>query len=157
MTMTTKPGDLVLDPTCGSGTTALVAEQWGRRWITVDTSRVAIAVARQRLMTAKYDLYALKNSTLGVAGGFKCKTIPHITIKSIAQNTNLDPILAKHQPILEKALQQCNTALRQVSDPIRQKLTAKLMRKQKYQGRKAITDGDRRCWILPDQGKGWEH
>ena len=63
--MTTDPGDLVLDPTCGSGTTAYVAEQWGRRWITIDTGRVAIALARQRLLTAKYDYYAIRTQASG--------------------------------------------------------------------------------------------
>ena len=65
--MTTDPGDLVLDPTCGSGTTAYVAEQWGRRWITIDTSRVAVAIARQRLLTSKFDYYEMKDDSAGVA------------------------------------------------------------------------------------------
>ena len=84
--MTTDPGDLVLDPTCGSGTTAYVAEQWGRRWITCDTSRVAITLAKQRLMTAVYDYYELAHPEEGVGSGFKYKTVPHITLKSIANN-----------------------------------------------------------------------
>lgn len=84
--MTTDPGDLVFDPTCGSGTTAYVAEQWGRRWITCDTSRVAIALARQRLMTALFDYYELAHPNEGVGSGFKYKTVPHITLKSIANN-----------------------------------------------------------------------
>ena len=84
--MTTDPGDLVLDITCGSGTTAYVAEQWGRRWITCDTSRVAITLAKQRLMTATFDYYQLANSQEGVGSGFKYKTVPHITLKSIANN-----------------------------------------------------------------------
>lgn len=84
--MTTVPGDLVLDPTCGSGTTAYVAEQWGRRWITCDTSRVAIALSRQRLMTALFDYYELAHPEEGVGSGFKYKTIPHITLKSVANN-----------------------------------------------------------------------
>src|SRR5205823_10893101 len=114
--MTTEPGDLILDPTCGSGTTAYVAEQWGRRWITIDTSRVAVAIARQRLLTAKYDYYQLRpltaedqarnpsgtwltDPTEQIPGPvtFKCKTVPHVTLKSIAQNTNLDPIFTKHE------------------------------------------------------------
>ena len=94
MLMTTDPGDLILDPTCGSGTTAYVAEQRGRRWITIDTSRVAIALAHQRLLTASYDYYELKDSAKGIAGGFINKTVPHITLRSIAQNTALDPIFA---------------------------------------------------------------
>jgi adenine-specific DNA-methyltransferase len=87
--MTTAPGDLVLDITCGSGTTAYVAEQWGRRWITCDTSRVAITLARQRLMTATFDYYQLANSQEGVGSGFKYKTVPHITLKSIANNPEI--------------------------------------------------------------------
>ena len=82
--MSTDPGDLVLDPTCGSGTTACVAEQWGRRWITCDASRVALAVARQRLMTAHFPYYKLRDERAGAGGGFVCKTVPHITLKSIA-------------------------------------------------------------------------
>jgi adenine-specific DNA-methyltransferase len=155
--MATLPGDLVLDPTCGSGTTAYVAEQWGRRWITIDTSRVAIAIARQRLLTSKFDFYGLRDDAAGVSGNLTYKKVPHITLKSIAQNTNLDPIFAKHQPALDQALQTCNIALKQVSDVIRQKLGAKLMRKQKDEGRKAITDADRRRWALPDAGQTWEH
>ncbi|HRI28476.1 MAG TPA: site-specific DNA-methyltransferase, partial [Chitinophagales bacterium] len=84
--MTTDPGDLVLDITCGSGTTAYVAENWGRRWITCDTSRVALALAKQRLMTALFDYYQLAHPHEGVGSGFKYKTVPHITLKSIANN-----------------------------------------------------------------------
>ncbi len=84
--MTTDPGDLVLDITCGSGTTAFVAEDWGRRWITCDTSRVAITLAKQRLMTASFDYYELAHPNEGVGSGFKYKTVPHITLKSIANN-----------------------------------------------------------------------
>jgi len=84
--MTTAPGDLVFDPTCGSGTTAYVAEQWGRRWITCDTSRVALTLAKQRLMTANYDYYQLAYPQEGVGSGFVYKTVPHITLKSIANN-----------------------------------------------------------------------
>lgn len=84
--MTTDPGDLVFDPTCGSGTTAFVAEQWGRRWITCDTSRVAITLAKQRLMTSVFDYYELAHPDEGVGSGFIYKTVPHITLKSIANN-----------------------------------------------------------------------
>ncbi|HEY88403.1 MAG TPA: site-specific DNA-methyltransferase, partial [Thermoflexia bacterium] len=84
--MTTDPGDLVFDPTCGSGTTAFVAEQWGRRWITCDTSRVALTLAKQRLMTAVYDYYELAHPQEGVGSGFKYKTVPHVTLGSIARN-----------------------------------------------------------------------
>jgi adenine-specific DNA-methyltransferase len=87
--MTTDPGDLVLDPTCGSGTTAFVAEQWGRRWITCDTSRVAVALAKQRLMTALFDYYELAHPEEGVGSGFVYKTVPHVTLKSIANNPEI--------------------------------------------------------------------
>jgi adenine-specific DNA-methyltransferase len=84
--MTTAPGDLVLDITCGSGTTAYVAEQWGRRWMTCDTSRVALTLAKQRLMTATFDYYQLARPVEGIASGFKYETVPHVTLKSIANN-----------------------------------------------------------------------
>lgn len=87
--MTTDPGDLVFDPTCGSGTMAYVAEQWGRRWITCDTSRVAITLAKQRLMTANFKYYELARPDEGVGGGFICRTFPHITLKSIANNLEI--------------------------------------------------------------------
>ena len=109
--MTTDPGDLVLDPTCGSGTTAYVAEQWGRRWITIDTSRVAIALARQRLLTSSFDYYQFKEPSEGIAGGFVNKAVPHITLKSIAKNDALDPIFAKHEPILAAKLEKINRCL----------------------------------------------
>jgi adenine-specific DNA-methyltransferase len=85
--MTTDPGDLVLDPTCGSGTTAFVAEQWGRRWITIDTSRIALNIAKQRLMTAVFTYYNLYDEQGGdIRQGFKYKTVPHITLKSLAND-----------------------------------------------------------------------
>ena len=105
--MTTDPGDLVFDPTCGSGTTAYVAEQWGRRWITCDTSRVAITLAQQRLATALYDYYELAHPTEGVGSGFRYKTVPHITLGSIANNPEIqegmtqqeiDKAIARHAP-----------------------------------------------------------
>ncbi len=119
--MTTDPGDLVLDPTCGSGTTAYVAEQWGRRWITIDTSRVALALARTRLMAARYPYYLLADSPAGIqkeAGltgkhlpayqtdndirkGFVYKRVPHVTLKSIANNVDIDGIHAQFQPELD--------------------------------------------------------
>jgi len=109
--MATDPGDLVFDPTCGSGTTAFCAERWGRRWITCDTSRVALAIARQRLMTARYDYYELLDRERGPAGGFVYQTVPHITLESIARNTEIDVIAAKYQPQIEKALPELNRAL----------------------------------------------
>jgi adenine-specific DNA-methyltransferase len=84
--MTTDPGDLVLDPTCGSGTTAFVSEQWGRRWITIDTSRIAMNIAKQRLMTAVFPYYNLYDENGDVRQGFKYKTVPHITLKSLAND-----------------------------------------------------------------------
>ncbi len=155
--MTTDPGDLVLDPTCGSGTTAYVAEQWGRRWITMDTSRVAIAIARQRLLTATYNYYKLKDESKGVSKGFVCKSVPHITLKSIAQNENLDPIFEKHEPILEEKRSACNLALKKVTKKLRSTLQAKLTAKQKAEGKRAITDADKRRWELPKKGETWEH
>ena len=109
--MTTDPGDLVLDPTCGSGTTAFVAEKWGRRWITCDTSRVAVTLAKQRLMTASYDYYELKYPHEGLRGGFIYKTVPHVTLKSIANNPDIDDIFERMHPAIEDALEQLNTAL----------------------------------------------
>ncbi len=87
--MTTDPGDLVFDPTCGSGTTAYVAEQWGRRWITCDTSRVALTLAKQRLMVAYFDYYELAHAKEGVSSGFKYTTVPHVTLGSIANNPDI--------------------------------------------------------------------
>jgi len=110
--MTTDPGDLVFDPTCGSGTTAYCAEKWGRRWITCDTSRVALAIARKRLMTAKFDYYELKDPERGPAGGFIYETVPHITLESIAKNTEIDAIAARYQPQIDQALVELNRALR---------------------------------------------
>ena len=155
--MTTDPGDLVVDPTCGSGTTAFVAEQTGRRWITADTSRVSVAIARQRLVTSKFDYLQLRDDDIGVSGGFKYKTVPHITLKSIAQNQYLDPIFAKHQPTIDKELAVANAALLKVTALLRRNMQDKLLRKQKAEGRKSITEADRRRWLLPDSGVAWEH
>lgn len=102
MLMTTDPGDVVLDPTCGSGTTAFVAEEFGRRWMTCDTSRVALALARQRLLTARFPYYRLRSTR--VRDGFHYKTIPHITLKSIAQNARLDE--CKTQADRERAIRE---------------------------------------------------
>lgn len=133
--MTTDPGDLVLDPTCGSGTTAYVSEQRGRRWITIDTSRVAIALARTRLMSAKYPYYLLADSPEGirketdVAGvippanmpktnndikkGFVYRRVPHITLKAIANNPEIDVIYNKWQEKLEPIGDKLNQLLNQ--------------------------------------------
>lgn len=101
--MTTNPGDLVLDITCGSGTTAYAAENWGRRWITCDTSRVAITLAKQRLMTALFDYYELAHPEEGVGSGFRYKTVPHITLKSIANNEPPAQETLYDQPFLDKS------------------------------------------------------
>jgi len=100
--MTTDPGDLVLDPTCGSGTTAFVAEQWGRRWVTCDTSRVAVTLARQRLMTALYDYYELARPDEGVGSGFTYKTVPHVTLKSIANDEPPAQETLYDQPLIDR-------------------------------------------------------
>ena len=105
--MTTDPGDLVLDPTCGSGTTAYVAEQWGRRWITCDTSRVAISLAKQRLMAGVFDYYKLAHPDEDIGSGFNYKTVPHIMLRSIVNNPDIkegmsqkqiDAAIARHSP-----------------------------------------------------------
>lgn len=101
--MTTDPGDLVLDPTCGSGTTAYVAEQWGRRWITCDTSRVSTTLAKQRLMTSMFDFYELAHPEEGVGSGFIYKTVPHITLKSIANNEPPAQETLYDQPYVDNA------------------------------------------------------
>jgi adenine-specific DNA-methyltransferase len=131
MLMATDPGDLVLDPTCGSGTTAYVAEQWGRRWITIDTSRVALALARARIMGARYSYYLLEDSPEGqakegelqgripssatthgsVRQGFVYERIPHITLKSITNNAEIDVIWEDYQTRLEPLHEQLNAAL----------------------------------------------
>jgi adenine-specific DNA-methyltransferase len=129
--MSTDPGDLVLDPTCGSGTTAYVAEQWGRRWITIDTSRVALALARARIMGARYSYYLLADSPEGqlkeaqitakavstlptrndIRLGFVYERVPHITLKAIANNAEIDVIWEDFQTRLEPLRTQLNTAL----------------------------------------------
>ncbi|MFN0159282.1 MAG: DNA methyltransferase, partial [Bacteroidota bacterium] len=101
--MTTDPGDLVFDPTCGSGTTAYVAEQWGRRWITCDTSRVATTLAKQRLMSSVFDYYELAHPEEGVGSGFIYKTVPHITLKSIANNEPAGQETLYDQPYADNA------------------------------------------------------
>jgi adenine-specific DNA-methyltransferase len=168
--MTTDPGDLVLDPTCGSGTTAFVAEKWGRRWITCDTSRVALALAKQRLMTATFEHHQLRplnaedllrnprGAWLRNGGAeprtFACRTVPHITLKSIARNTALDPIFAKHEPLLAAALATLNAALAGVKSGLTEQLAAKLVRKHREEGASAVTDADQRRWLLPGMQPG---
>src|SRR5690554_7459700 len=110
--MTTDPGDLVLDPTCGSGTTAFVAEKWGRRWITCDTSRVAVTLAKQRLLTASYDYFELKYPHEGLRGGFIYKNVPRITLKSIANNPEIESIYEREYPAVGQALKSLNQNLK---------------------------------------------
>ena len=100
--MTTDPGDLVLDPTCGSGTTAVVAEEWGRRWITIDTSRVALALAKRRLITQAYDWYKLADEGRGVDGGLVYKTVPHVMLGDIANGVPSREETLWDRPIVEK-------------------------------------------------------
>ncbi|MCY4491456.1 MAG: DNA methyltransferase, partial [Thaumarchaeota archaeon] len=102
MLMSTDPGDLVLDPTCGSGTTAYVAEKYGRRWITCDTSRVAITLAKQRLMTSYFDYYKLQHPNEGISSGFEYETVPHITLGSIANNEEPPTETLYDKPKLDK-------------------------------------------------------
>lgn len=137
--MSTDPGDLVLDPTCGSGTTAYVAEQWGRRWITIDTSRVALALARARIMGARYPYYLLSDSKAGqekeaaltrtvpseaptygdIRQGFVYERVPRIMLKSIANNAEIDVIYEQFQPKVQEALDRLNAALRGHKKPFR--------------------------------------
>jgi adenine-specific DNA-methyltransferase len=130
--MTTDPGDLVLDPTCGSGTTAAVAEQWGRRWITIDTSRVALALARSRLMGARYPYYLLADSEEGqekeaeilgkeisskptfgkIRQGFVYERVPHVTMKSIANNQLIDAVWDKYSEEISPLIQRLSKELK---------------------------------------------
>ena len=107
MLMTTDPGDLVFDPTCGSGTTAYVAEQWGRRWITVDTSKVALALARTRLMSAKYSYYRLEDAD-DIKKGFAYKTAPYVSLSDMANNTEIDDIHAEYAQKLDPIRAEMN-------------------------------------------------
>ena len=136
--MSTDVGDLILDPTCGSGTSAYVAEQWGRRWITIDTSRVALALARSRVMGARYPYYLLADSPEGqhkeaelsrsapsqaptyngIRHGFVYQRVPHITLKSIANNAEIDVIYERMQPDVETALAELNGAFAGHNTPI---------------------------------------
>jgi adenine-specific DNA-methyltransferase len=115
--MTTDPGDLVLDPTCGSGTTAAVAEQWGRRWITCDTSRVAMAIARQRMLVAKFPYYLLRSNK--IRDGLVYKTVPHIMLESIAQNARIDQ--CKNREEIESLIQQSAESVSLYNDPLQDK------------------------------------
>ena len=169
--MTTDPGDLVLDPTCGSGTTAFVAEQWGRRWITIDTSRVALTLAKHRMMTGKFDYYRLREldaedvarnpggawisdadrdgSPTGEPMTFDCKRVAHITLRSITRNVSLDPIFEKHEPVLAEALERLNRELMRLGTDAKEELAVKLVEKHRSEGARSVSDADIRRWLLP--------
>lgn len=102
MLMTTDPGDLVFDPTCGSGTTAYAAEKWGRRWITCDTSRVALIIAKQRIMSSKFNYYKLSHPNQGVASGFEYEGVKHPTLKTIASGENATEETLYDEPVIDK-------------------------------------------------------
>ena len=175
--MTSEPGDLVLDPTCGSGTTALAAEECGRRWIAIDTSRVALALAKHRLLTASFDYYGLRDLNAddlarnpdgtwiaevdgdgrptGKRLTFDCATVPHVTLRSIARNTSLDPIFARHQPLLDTALATLNRAAAAVDADLQRALAKKLVAKHRAEGASAVADADVRRWLLPGADPAW--
>lgn len=162
--MTTDPGDLVLDPTCGSGTTAYVAEQWGRRWITIDTSRVAIALARSRLMGARYPYYLLADSKEGqekeaaltrtvpktsatfgsIRQGFVYDRVPHITLKSIANNAEIDVIWERMQPAVEQKLAELNHSLLNTAPPFKVEVGGRAGKKIEFRegGREKLPSGE---------------
>ena len=167
MLMCTAPGDLVLDPTCGSGTTAYVAEHWGRRWITIDTSRVSIALARQRLLTASFNYYRVKEAAnadttddhveIGTnpSHGFLYRVLPHVTSSVVANCAHLDPLIDKHEAILHGFLDDLNRALKGVTPALRTRLAGKLDEKIRQTGKKSVTEADRRRWVLPQSD--WQH
>ena len=160
MLMTTDPGDVVLDPTCGGGTTAYVAEQWGRRWITIDTSRIAISLTRQRLLTALYDHYVTKapakeDGRADPGSGLVYERAAHVELRSITRNVHLNSILERHDETMNARLETCNAALRDVSGDLRRKLADKLHRKTRELGKRSITESDRRRWLLPPDHRTW--
>ena len=108
-------------------------------------------------MTADFEYFELKESEKGVDRGFRYKTVGHVTLRSIAKNEHLDPILAKHEAILDERLEACNSALEIVTDEIRQQLHAKLVSKQRAEGKRAVTEADTRRWILPTKGAAFEY
>jgi adenine-specific DNA-methyltransferase len=154
--MSTDPGDLVLDPTCGSGTTAYASEQYGRRWVTIDTSRVSVSVARQRILTGCFEAFKTKDPISGVDPnqpqnpkfGFAYRTVPHITLKSIAQIKALDSICEKHEPSVVASLEKLNRELFSIKEDLREKLVEKLIAKIRNSTDK-LNDADKRRWLLP--------
>ena len=170
--MTTDPGDMVLDPTCGSGTTAYVAEQWGS---TLDHNRhepsgvvagqaspddrqlrvlpASRAECRRRGTQSRWHLdrgSGRGRSRNGKADDLQCMTVPHIELRSIARNTSLDPIFAKHEPILAERLAALNRELAGVNDGLKAALVDNLIRKHREEGVGAVTDADIRRWLLPN-------
>jgi len=157
MLMSTDPGDLVLDPTCGSGTSAFVAEQWGRRWVAIDTSRVAVAVARQRLLCATFDSYKTNDPVAGIdpsaplnpRHGFTYRTVPHVTLKSIAQNPGLDAIFDRHEANLDEKLNELNRCLAGASSGVKQAVAKSLeVRRKEYAPSVSLGEGWLR-WEVP--------
>ena len=178
MLMTTDPGDLVLDPTCGSGTTAYVAEAWGRRWITCDSSRVALALAKHRLMTAKFDYYQLRELSaedvarnphgtwiaelneegrptgrqVDLSNARRCLTsrsrASPATPRSIPSSPNTSRILSGKAEGAERE------PARRFRSQLKEKLVEKLIQKHRQEGANAVTDADKRRWLLPDTPPG---
>jgi adenine-specific DNA-methyltransferase len=147
--MASSPGDLVLDPTCGSGSTAYVSEELGRRWITVDSSRVATSLARQRLITARYPYYRLLDESAGVSRGFVCDSTSLVTVSTYSQDSYLDPLLEKHKKVLDASLVVCNSALLDVSDDEKKTLRLKLDEKIEREGKRSVSLSDQLRWNLP--------
>ena len=157
--MTTDPGDLVLDPTCGSGTTAYAAEKLGRRWITVDSSRVSISIARQRLLTSSYQHYHVRGENtestqgtkLGVdpSNNFSYRTIPRVTLGSIAKNEAIDPIVNEYEERLDTCLRKINKAVSLVTSKQRSSLLVSLAEKLQREGLRAVQESEKRGALLP--------
>ena len=169
--MATDPGDLVLDPTCGSGTTAYVAEQWGRRWITIDTSRVSLALARARIMGARYPFYLLADSREGqikeaeitrtapstqpvqgnIRHGFVYERVPHIMLETIANNAEIDVIWDKWQAMLEPLRERLNAALK--TNWQEWEIPRELQRSAEADAASAENIKNDSCSRLPDNGQ----
>ncbi len=152
--MTTKPGQIVLDPTSGGGTTAFAAEKWGRRWIAVDSSRVAVSLARQRLLVASLPAFKIRGAKPGAqlnpAAGFECEQFPYISQQSITTNTAIDAIAAPFDVQLAEALEECNETLVEVSRETRAKLARKIEEFVSLNGKRAFGETERRRWCLPE-------
>jgi adenine-specific DNA-methyltransferase len=157
--MTTKPGQIVMDPTSGGGTTAFAAEKWGRRWIAIDSSRVAVALARQRLLVASLPAFKVRGAKAGEqlnpSSGFECEEFPYISQESITSNLAIDAIAEPFDLRLAEALDECNVSLAAVSPDIRAKLSKKLEQFVAKNGKKAFREAERRRWVLPESS--FEH